>query len=183
MAAVDVFSFNNSLQQLNSELSVNLKVFGVTTVTISIPQLVAPKVFNYTPVAPQQEDADFGSDIPVFDDLDETLTLQSGRRVLIDALGRRLLTDKGSLPFHEDYGIDVRNFLNTSITTDSLFTIKDIVERELEDDERVLSASTVVTYDTPTEALSFDVTIQTEEGPFAFTLVVTALTTQLIAGE
>lgn len=126
---------------------------------------------------------DGGSDVLVFPGLDETFTLVNDGRVLAEALARRLTTPRGTLPFHADYGLDLRGYLNESMTQDVLYRLKAAVERECELDERVLTASATVSYAFGTQALGVRISVTTSNGPFKFVLNVTSLTVQMLGEE
>jgi phage baseplate assembly protein W len=126
---------------------------------------------------------DFGTDVLCFPGLDETFSLASGGRVVAEALARRLSTPRGSLPFHPDYGLDVRAWLNDAISQDLLYRLKASAERECEQDERVEAVEVAVTYVQATQALRLRVTATTAQGPFRFTLSVSQVSIDLLAEE
>lgn len=128
-------------------------------------------------------DEDFGSDILVFEDLDGTMTPVSDKRVLAEAIARRFLTQRGSLPFHPDYGSDVRDYISEGIDLDVLQRIKISCESEAEKEERVESATCTVTFDPPTFTLSILTSLTTAVGPFAFTLNVSKLSATLLEAQ
>jgi phage baseplate assembly protein W len=123
---------------------------------------------------------DYGSDVLTFPGVDPNLTLSKGGRVLAEALARRLCTPRGSLPFHEDYGLDLRSFLNEAVTSDSLYRLKSAVERECEADERVESASVSLDYNAQTRRLRVRIEATTAQGPFRLTLAVSQVTVELL---
>lgn len=123
---------------------------------------------------------DYGSDVLVFPGVDPNLTLSSGGRVLAEALARRLSTPRGSLPFHEDYGLDLRSYLNESVTSDVLYRLKSAIQRECEADERVESASVGLEYDASARRLRVRIEAVTAQGPFRLTLSVSQVTVELL---
>jgi phage baseplate assembly protein W len=125
----------------------------------------------------------YGSDILVFPGLDETFNLVNDGRVLAEALGRRLTTPRGALPFHPDYGLDVRAWLNEGFTQDAAYRLKAAIERECEADERVASATSSVSFNLAAQSLRFKVSCATATGPFTFVMNVTSLTIELLASE
>lgn len=149
------------------------------------PASVAPPVSSSVMVASSLAVplADSGSDVLVFPGLDETFTLVKDGRVLAEALCRRLTTPRGTLPFHPDYGLDLRSFLNESMTQDLLYRLKAAVERECELDERVVTASAAITFTPATQALRVRLSVTTGSGPFRFVLNVTSLTVQMLGDE
>jgi len=68
-----------------------------------------------------QTPSDFGTDISVFPGLDETFTPVSGPRVLGEALAKRLATERGSLPFHPNYGWNVIVLLNDALSSADVY--------------------------------------------------------------
>ena len=126
---------------------------------------------------------DFGGDILVFSDLDESMTPVFDGRVLGEAIAKRFLTQRGTLPFHEDsYGRDIRDDLNEAMTTERLFSIKAELEAEARADERVLDASIKLSFDAARGEMTIDVELQTEQGPYSLTILVSQLTVQLLQG-
>jgi phage baseplate assembly protein W len=132
---------------------------------------------------PFKTSTSLGSDVLVFPGLDETFTLVSDSRVLTEALARRLCTPRGTLPFHPDYGLDLRQYLNQSMTADALYRLKTAAERECEQDERVGSADAVVTYTPSSSSLKVSLTINTAAGPFRLVLSVTQVSVDLLSEE
>lgn len=124
----------------------------------------------------------FGTDISTFPALDTTFSTISGYRVLSEALTRRLLTRKGLLVFHPDYGIDLRAYLNEAVTDDMLFRLKTEALAEIQQDERVDSATASVTFDPTTSRLTLTFQVQTAAGPFSFVLGVSQLSVDLYTG-
>jgi phage baseplate assembly protein W len=129
------------------------------------------------------EGTDYGFDVLVFPDLDASFSLVNDSRVLGEALARRLLTPRGRLDFHPNYGLDIRDFLNDAVTQDSLFRLQAAAEAECEQDERVLDASVRATYDPDAEKLTLTISIDASSGPFKFVLAVTDLTAELLASQ
>ena len=125
---------------------------------------------------------DFGADVLVFPGLDESMTPVADGRVLGEAIARRFLTPKGSLPFHPDYGIDIRDYLNDAMTRTRLFAIKAEMEIEARGDERVNEANIDVSFDAVTKALTAKISLVTEEGPYSLTLLVSQLSIQILQG-
>jgi hypothetical protein len=133
-----------------------------------------PPYVNYSADQLTVTQLDFGSDVLVFPDLDETLTLVHDKRVLVEALARRFVTERGQLPFHENYGFDLRRLLNAPIRTSELAAIKTGVEDQCEDDERVLAAECAPEFNAATKTLRIPVEVETADGPFAFVLSVSS---------
>lgn len=154
----------------------------VVTNTVEIPAPPRVRVTQYQQTLGGDIE-DFGTDTPVFPDLDESATLYGGRTILADHLLRRLLTRKGTMPMLPDYGIDIRDSLSDKVTSESLFALKASIENELTEDERVLSASATLDYSLSTETLTIDIAVELETGPFQFSVRLNQLDVQLLLGE
>ena len=160
------------------------------TVTILLP-VAAPPV-PAQPVSTLQQSfgtgvaaltGDFGSDVLTFPGLDETFTLVSDGRVVAEALARRLSTPRGLMPFHPDYGLDLRQYLNEAITADVLYQMKAALELECEQDERVQNADAVVTFDQAQQTMLVTINATTASGPFRLNLSVSQVSVDLLAEE
>lgn len=142
-----------------------------------------PATISFTPDTQAATAADYGSDVLVFPDLDETLTVVNDKRVLAEAMARRLITDKGAMAFHPNYGFNLRRYLNRPLRTPELAEIKAGVEDQCEEDERVLSAECAPEYDFATQTLRIPIEIETAEGPFTMVALVDSLNLTLLASE
>lgn len=125
---------------------------------------------------------DFGTDISTFPVPDTSFSTISGFRVLAEALARRLMTARGLLPFHPDYGVDLRSLLNESVTDDVLSQAKAAAVQELLQDERVQDVSGTLTFDASTSRLAFSFQVVTDAGPFSFVLALSQVRTELYLG-
>lgn len=126
---------------------------------------------------------DLGTDINTPDaaDLDPYFSTVSGWRCLAQALGRRLVTPRGSLIDDPAYGYDLRSRLADVITTADLAQLGGIVKREFEADERVERADVTVTY--TASALRVVSQITTATGTMRLVLAVSSVTTDILAAE
>lgn len=116
--------------------------------------------------------ADFGSDISTFPDLDELLEPQSGRRVLLESIARRMTTPRGALWWAPSYGSDLGAVLDEAIDPARLRAAATALQQQLTQDERILRATVEATYTAATRSLRIVVSITDAEGPFerVFTL-------------
>lgn len=123
---------------------------------------------------------DFGSDLhtPGLLDLDPYFTFVDGAAALGEALGRRLVTPRGSLIDDPAYGYDVRAHLNDDDPNPGAIVAE--VEAELAKDERVRRARAAVTFDAALGALVVVADVLTAEGPFRLTLAVSAVSADLL---
>lgn len=124
--------------------------------------------------------ADFGTDISCTSGLDPAFTPISGPRVVAEALFRRLTSPRGSLFYAKDYGTDVREALLARLDRTRLDAWRTRVEAECRKDDRVLSARASLSFDPAAERLTIAIEVTTVEGPFRFTLAVTAVTVELL---
>lgn len=130
--------------------------------------------------------ADFGDDYSGLDDLDPTLKEESGdKRIgLGEAIGRRLITQKGTLWYDKEYGHDVRQYLNAAFPGDARITAE--ITAEVLEEERVSDVTASVTR-TGAEAesvLTILLDIESDElGPFSLTLTVDQLTVEVFVEE
>lgn len=125
-------------------------------------------------------DPDFGTDVSCTDDLDPYFTLVSGRLALAQACYRRLTTRRGSLPFHPEYGLDLRSYLSQALTPAKIFEINSAIAAELRKDERITRA--IVRTTSVEQAASFVCRIElvTAKGPFKFTIRADQVTVALL---
>lgn len=123
---------------------------------------------------------DFGTDIatPGLFDIDPYFTFSTGAEGLGEALGRRLVTPRGSLEGDAAYGYDVRVFLNDDDPNPDAIALG--VADELVKDERVQSASAVVTFDSLAGSLTIVADVLTAGGPFRLTLDVSAVSVAVL---
>lgn len=126
---------------------------------------------------------DFGVDVSSFPVPDTTFSTISGYKVLAQALARRLLTPRGFLTFHPNYGLDVRKYINESIDDTTLARIRSEVALELHQDERVQDANATVAFVQSTQTLLVTCKVVTASGPFSFVLSLSAVSVQLFLGD
>lgn len=130
---------------------------------------------------------ELGVDIDVLDDLPPTFRLAKGRANLANAIARRLATPSGWLAqaFAGDaeYGFDLRDKLNASWTQQQLAAVAGRVEEECRKDERVLAAEVAVSYSLAASALTVDIALDTNAGPFKLVLNVSDVGSSLLLPE
>ena len=155
----------------------------VTSSPVAPPTYAVPLLTSggsSPPLPTKSAGVDFGTDVSTFPKVDTTFSTISGFRVLAEALARRLLTRRGLLTFHPDYGRDMREYNNESIDDAALARLKQEAAQELRQDERVADADATVTYTSGTLAVSCKVV--TASGPFSFVLSLSKLDVQLYIG-
>lgn len=107
----------------------------------------------------------------------------SGIQNLIKKIQQRLITPTGSLYWDPAYGLDVRQYLNDSITPAKVQEIQSAIKRQCELDQRVLLAEVKVQ---APNALTMDITVQIvpSQGPtFTLVLKVSQLTIELLTAS
>lgn len=126
------------------------------------------------------EQPDFGVDIDCASDIGATLSVASGYRNLGNALARRYMTPRGDLFYDQDYGLDLREWINEGLTDSGISELVDLIEAEARKDDRVLDLSADVTFDRSTSKLTVAMDIETAEGPYRMILGVDEVTVQLL---
>ncbi len=122
--------------------------------------------------------ADLGSDFHAIEDLNANLTVVTERTCLAQALVRRIISPRGSLFYDEDYGTDVRQFLNAPPRPAS---VAQAVESECLKDERVVDVTATVEYLEANTTLQIKLIVEDEtEEEFALTVLVDELTVELL---
>jgi hypothetical protein len=125
---------------------------------------------------------DYGIDIhtPGAMDLDPAFSLVSGLQGLGEALARRFVTARGSLPGDAAYGHDLRAYLNHE--NPPLHTIEAAAVEQMELDERVSSAVARATF--AADILAITATgVARGIGPFRLVLEISAVTVALLDAE
>jgi hypothetical protein len=123
---------------------------------------------------------DPGTDLSLWPDVDPGGTFISGSLALAQALVRRLTTPRGGLFYDSSYGTDIRQFLSEMIDSSRLGIFQQRIEQEVLQDERVLAASALLTFNDATNTMSCSLTVQTANGPFVLTLAVSSVTVTLL---
>lgn len=136
----------------------------------------------------------FGSDVSTFlataedPGLDPSLNLQTGERVVLEAVARRYMTPHGFLGSlgeeWEDYGFDLRKFLSAKMTPPQRAALISGAQQEAMKDERVSNAT--VTVEGPDFALGRMIVrcrLETEQGDLDLVLSVSAVTVEILKGN
>jgi len=138
---------------------------------------------------PLEQDAEFGIDIDVIEDLPPGFTLARGLRNLANALLRRLSTPERYLAdnFEDDadYGWDCRRLLNRALTPTELKSELAKAERQVLLDDRVKAADAryLVSGAVSERSVELELSIVTEAGPFRLIIGVDAVTPTLLSVE
>lgn len=131
---------------------------------------------SVTPVTSQQSTSNpYGYDLSCIDDLDPSMIEVGGNLVLAQACARRLLTPNGTLLDDADYGYDLTQWIDADLDPADAAEIQVAIAQELQKDERVSSATCLLTYTQATSVITAQITIDGAAGPFQFVLTVSAL--------
>jgi hypothetical protein len=127
----------------------------------------------------------YGVEVSLTDKL-VTGRLISGKAVVLEALYRRLITPRGSLPYDLTYGFDVSGLVGSVGFERAAVVIGGMVVNELSKDDRVVNVRcipTLTVQDNGDAILILDVeaTLADSGEDFAFTAGVTETTTELLA--
>lgn len=126
--------------------------------------------------------ADFGSDLAATDDLDANAREVEGDELVAQAIYRRLTTPRGQLLDDPDYGLDIRSFLQASMTAADLALIGGRIRAELAKDETIDDVQATVKL-TAAQTITVDLAVTTGQGPFRMVFAVTAETVTRILGD
>jgi hypothetical protein len=127
--------------------------------------------------------AELGTDISCVEDLDPAFTVVSGVQALSQALARRFITPRTGLFYDDEYGLDLRAYLNAGIGQGTGFEYRlgAAVEAECLKDERVASVEAVVSFNTTTEKLTIAISGLTSTATsFRLTLAISSVTVELL---
>jgi phage baseplate assembly protein W len=88
----------------------------------------------------------YGADLYCVTDLLPTMRMVTGDSVEIiqQSLIRRLNSPRGSLYSDQDYGMDLKSYLNTALTTAGITEMQDSIQAECRKDDRVESCVATV---------------------------------------
>jgi phage baseplate assembly protein W len=124
---------------------------------------------------------DYGKDVAALPDLDERFVLRSGNTVLVESIARRYTTRRGGLFYDQNYGLDLRDFLNEAFTPKAELEIRAQIAAEAIKDRRVRRAQATVAFNRLTKTMQVTIRIQPLDGPtFDMVLAVTAVTVALL---
>lgn len=126
------------------------------------------------PVAP----LGYGTDLSCVTDLAEDLAEvdATSNTAIAQALIRRLITPRGSLPDDPDYGFDLRGLLNRGVTLAELRAVTGQARSELRKDDRVSDAKVSAAFTLANSTLSVTVEVtpaDVDRDVFSFTFALT----------
>lgn len=128
---------------------------------------------------------DYGSDLSCTTDLNPTCPVVEGAELMAQLCLHRLYCRKGGLiGSPNENTIDARDFIGQGINgVKDLQRIKGVVTNVLLADERIASVSVEATFDHRARVLTLRITGTGALGPFTLTLLVSALTIELLTDE
>lgn len=124
--------------------------------------------------------ADLGADLSCVTDLDPAMVEVSGRTCLVQNAARRLSTPRGSLIDDPNYGFDLTGELNDDVDQGDIGRIQSQASAELLKDERVVSCTSVISFDATSGTLITTFAMQDGAGPFTLVLAVTSVTVTIL---
>lgn len=129
---------------------------------------------------------DFGADVSCLDGM-RTGRIVTGRRLVAEAIYRRLTTPRGMLRGgidEDDYGLDVLSLIGEVGSDSLLATWPGRIKNEVLKDERIVDAVVSVVDKTargaPGRAYEITIEASTDEGPFSLTLGVSETSVEVL---
>ncbi len=104
----------------------------------------------------------------------------SGTVLLAQAICNRLTTPLGTLRYAPQYGEDVRSYLNDAWTPAIAAARQAAIQTQCLQDQRVSSVLVSLTYNTSSQTVSINITGTGSVGPFALTLLASAVSVTLL---
>lgn len=163
---------------------VTLSPEGLANASATIRAACTLALFRATTVAPLLRVSDpdgLGLDVSTFPDLDPLFKPIRGQRAVAEAVARRWLTPLGGLVYDENYGEDLRAYLNAGVEGPRLRALEAALTTQALADERVQAATValVPVGSAPAVSLRASATLTTSAGPFRLVLTVDQLAADL----
>lgn len=131
---------------------------------------------------------DYGRDLSCIEDLSQNMNEARGRQLLIEAIGRRLITPAGTLlpagpndTVSAQYGYDLTQWINADVGSAELADMHMRARQQCMADDRVRDAKVSIVF--LTDALAVTITLYDKLGPFTFTRLISSVTTDLLEGS
>lgn len=129
---------------------------------------------------------DYGLDLACVSDLDTTLTetAPGGRRIVAEAVARRLQTPRGRLIGDPNYGFDLVGYCNDDLNAGGLAWIQSQVVAECLKDERVTEAACELELDAG-DVMTATISLRLVDDPDLLSLVlaVSVVTVEILSVE
>ena len=122
----------------------------------------------------------FGVAIDGIFDVNKTFVYVTGLKNLGNRIARRITTPTGSCFYDLEYGTDIRELLNAGVTDAQVKTKIGEIEKQLQLDEMIDSATVTMRRDLVNGILNVTIVVQTADGPFSFVLAITQLTVDIL---
>lgn len=144
------------------------------------PPVPQPVLFNQTIVQTGPVSNPWGVDIKCVNDLDPYFSLVGGIQCLAQDLYHRITTSPGTVPGAPNFGFNSIGLLSQAVTQAELNLIQSQMTTQLLSDERVQSASVLLTYSNG--SLTVTATIQPlANGPFQFIASISSIGASLLS--
>lgn len=123
---------------------------------------------------------DYGVGWQGISDFPLTFVFINGNAILGQDLCHRLQTPRGSLAWDLNAGWDMRALFRGTLNTSELVAAQAAIGAECEKDERVNSASAILTFIPQASTLIATITVDGADGPFVLVLSVDSLTVAIL---
>ncbi len=125
--------------------------------------------------------ADFGTDLGCVFDLEATCAPVTGRKLLAQAIARRLITPRGRLIDDANYGTDLTEFINEDMSKRDIAMLLSAINAEVMKDERVASVTIdIIAPPNLTGAYTIRIDLEDADGPFSMTVAASSVTLELL---
>jgi len=133
-------------------------------------------------VYPPEAAQGYGSDLSCIYDSDERMTTvdYNSPVAIVQAIIRRLITDRGQLPDDPDYGTNVRKYLHKPLTRRQIVAVENDIRAEALKDERVQNAAVEASYAFSTRTLTCSMVITPFGSAQSFRFVFTVTSAQVL---
>jgi phage baseplate assembly protein W len=124
---------------------------------------------------------DLGTDVDARSGVPLRWSLVSGRANLANALARRFITARGSLPDDPEYGADLRDYLSSGLTPAGLSQLRGTIVAQAAAEKRIQSVDSVdFAFNQSSSALAVALGLSDAQGPFDLILAITAVTVDIL---
>lgn len=125
--------------------------------------------------------ADFGLDLSCTYDLDQRCITVTGRRLLAEAIFRRLITPRGRLIGDPNYGTDITQYLNDDVSPSDIAEMRAAIRAECKKDERIDDCTVTITAPAgKTGTYTIVISLEDGDGPFDLVLAVSNVTVEIL---